>query len=1186
MALLFFDSFSHYATAEMGAKWSNPSGTITTGAKRTGTTGLHHPTAAEMSLPDASGNVAICGSWMRFDSFNTAQPLLAPGDSQGVTGAGQCMFCCKSDGTPEVRLGGVGGTVIGSAGLQLSTGTWYFIELKQTIDNAAGSVQLRVNGTAVVTATGVDTQSTSNASFNGILLGGSTADYADLYVCDGAGSINNDFIGYVLAEPFVPRTDATEAGHNAGLTPSTGTDHGALVDEATPNGDTDYNSGTTIGVKDTYRFSTLTSTGGVLGVQTLPYARKLDQVLKTIAAVIRHAGADYDGTSLEVGASYDYRREVFETNPGTGLPWTGPDVNAIEAGLKIADVTTAKTKYYLLNVAAPYTPATIRGAWDQTAGAVTKALSASKVGGGATTSVAIAETSATNPFNVLLGRWVSGPLAAQTISGTLNVVIAVLESAAAADMNWHLHVYVTQGDSDTPRGTLLTDYTEALGVNEWPTVTPTFKALNAAAALSSLAITAGDRMVVEIGYVSREAAATSRTGTLRYGTLSATMLTELADGAPAGTDGTLKAGYLSFSVGLTEATTTIATRLSQMVLEVLSRDIPVVVDPPGDGDPGAGTDPADGGSLCGAVTPLHWITVQTDAGQQEYSEGDIPIGATFKEARLLGSGGIVRALSDQEGRFETAHVSYSLSDHDRLLRGMAGTGTLLNKRVDDYLQSAAQMRAAGTPRRTAQLVIRDFQPDTDLTFTIQCEDYFGSVLGEFGAPRMVPSRTFALADFPHLPSPLIGKAVPIAYGLLSDESRLANATGVVPCLYVGPRRLSDGQDWDEYVICGHAVAAFQSWFASNLVGQPIDDPDNPGETIDSAFPSRVEKVDPALEGTEFLIPGHTGWTAIVGAPTYVDYNGHRYTVIFARGLRSDDAKSGAVPMSINIGGIEDVGDGSGVMIDSLPRQIQHFINAWWLGDYQTGNWPAIPMVNSYSRINTASFEAVRTESIARVGGTGYIGAFLLGWDQGQQPLSDVLKQFAQDCDCDFGINQHGQIIASAINALTTPTRAFVDPTDIVAGSFTVRRKVEYLTNAVVFRFMKNYILDASADSARTGAEWMSDAIIGQETIDITDPTSIAAVAETRKKELFGWSTRHKATALDVATHLLGRNSLGPIYATFKTDLCGLDVELGDNITVTHFAGMSASGWTAKVLRVERLVLEPAAMTVELTGQVV
>lgn len=197
---------------------------------------------------------------------------------------------------------------------------------------------------------------------------------------------------------------------------------------------------------------------------------------------------------------------------------------------------------YLGNLAAPYTPATIRGAWDKTAGAVTQALMRTRTGG-AITSIQIGETDAAANFDVLLYRGVSEALAAQTISGTLDVMLGVDESSASADFAYHLHLYVTQGDSDTPRGTLLSDYVEAVG-QEWPT-TAAGKALASAQALSSLAVQDGDRLVIEIGYVALNASATSFNGRLRYGDASGVLLTA------GDTTVTTHTGYLNFSATLT-----------------------------------------------------------------------------------------------------------------------------------------------------------------------------------------------------------------------------------------------------------------------------------------------------------------------------------------------------------------------------------------------------------------------------------------------------------------------------------------------------------------------------------------------------------------------------------------------------------------------------------------------------------
>lgn len=219
------------------------------------------------------------------------------------------------------------------------------------------------------------------------------------------------------------------------------------------------------------------------------------------------------------------------------------------------------TRFYLHNDAAPYTPATIRGAWDASGSAVTKRVASGRFPATEMTYVSVAETSTTDEYDVLLYRGVTAPLAAGTIgTGTVNVLLGIYESNAAANLHWHLHIYVTQGDSDTPRGTLLTDYREAAGTNEFGTSSSAAGMdLNAATALSSLAISAGDRLVIEIGYTARNTSATSYNARLAYG--CPVDLAELThgDAYQAGV------GYVEFSEDLP----TVDTRATQVVGEAL-----------------------------------------------------------------------------------------------------------------------------------------------------------------------------------------------------------------------------------------------------------------------------------------------------------------------------------------------------------------------------------------------------------------------------------------------------------------------------------------------------------------------------------------------------------------------------------------------------------------------------------------
>lgn len=348
----------------------------------------------------------------------------------------------------------------------------------------------------------------------------------------------------------------------------------------------------------------------------------------------------------------------------------------------------AFTRLYLLNQAAPYTPATIRGAWDDTASAVTKAMDTVKEAGGSVALVSAAETSTTDPWDVLLYRGVSGPLAAQTLSGTINIMMAVLQTSGSANMHYHIHLYVTQGDSDTPRGTLITDYTEAAGVNEWSATFRTGRALNAAQSLSSLAISEGDRLVFEMGYAARNVSATSFTGSTNYGTVQdGTTAVALENGSRcldgiAGvrfdtTTGVRYASFLDFSNAIepsvaytvresAQTVLTLTTEPKQINLSALTL-LSLVVVPQ-----------EEEAVFTSDVQGLCWVEIyhcdeQGDDQVFVHAQVDLNDPSTYyggyKSPRVLAWGDVVRALSDERGEYESSEFTWIESDTDRLIRG-------------------------------------------------------------------------------------------------------------------------------------------------------------------------------------------------------------------------------------------------------------------------------------------------------------------------------------------------------------------------------------------------------------------------------------------------------------------------------------------------------------------------------------
>ncbi|WP_369042236.1 hypothetical protein [Streptomyces sp. Midd1] len=150
--------------------------------------------------------------------------------------------------------------------------------------------------------------------------------------------------------------------------------------------------------------------------------------------------------------------------------------------------------------------------------------------------MAVAETSATTT-NVLLGRWVSPPARkAGTLAGTVAWITGRSQSTTSTAAVVRAHIYVTAGDTSTVRGTLLANYTGG-------TVYPTTAAGGGTSGLAhtSVALQAGDRIVVEFGYQAQNTVTTSQSSTLYYG---AAGTTDLVSGSTAVTS---NPGWIEFS---------------------------------------------------------------------------------------------------------------------------------------------------------------------------------------------------------------------------------------------------------------------------------------------------------------------------------------------------------------------------------------------------------------------------------------------------------------------------------------------------------------------------------------------------------------------------------------------------------------------------------------------------------------
>lgn len=165
--------------------------------------------------------------------------------------------------------------------------------------------------------------------------GASSADFEDLYICDGSGSINNDFLGDMRVDCYLPNGN----GNSSQLvgSDSNSTDNYQLVDETSQNGDSDYVQSSTVNNKDTYAVADMSHTpANIFGTQLNMIAKKDDSGTRSICSVCRSGGTDYDGDTQALGTTYVDYRQIRETDPATSSAWTRSNLNSAEFGVKVA----------------------------------------------------------------------------------------------------------------------------------------------------------------------------------------------------------------------------------------------------------------------------------------------------------------------------------------------------------------------------------------------------------------------------------------------------------------------------------------------------------------------------------------------------------------------------------------------------------------------------------------------------------------------------------------------------------------------------------------------------------------------------------------------------------------------------------------------------------------------------------
>jgi hypothetical protein len=129
------------------------------------------------------------------------------------------------------------------------------------------------------------------------------------------------------------------------------------------------------------------------------------------------------------------------------------------------------TRIYLPSTGAAAVSPTYDAAWEKSSEANRLTCVTNKISSSFANKTS-SENVTTSPYDVLTRQYVSKPLAAQTISGTVKGQIKCQESASAADFCRALVIRIVSSDGNTVRGTLLSHFPASL-TGEYSATTPT-----------------------------------------------------------------------------------------------------------------------------------------------------------------------------------------------------------------------------------------------------------------------------------------------------------------------------------------------------------------------------------------------------------------------------------------------------------------------------------------------------------------------------------------------------------------------------------------------------------------------------------------------------------------------------------------------------------------------------------------
>jgi hypothetical protein len=359
--VLYIDSFDHFTSGQLPLKANGYFGAlydpvISSSAGRGGNGLLIKGLGTYYAYLPNTSTVAV-GFAFRATSLVSRRII-------GLRDDGTTQLSLNLSSTGKVILVHGDGSTLATSPSSIQTSQWYYLELAATINNTSGDYTFKLDNVLEFNAASKDTQQSSNARVNILLLGGGSSDsstaefhYDDLYVTDGT------ILGPRMVDVIRPNGGVT--GYMDMTVVGAGS-HYQAIDDTTPDGDTTRiyspsSSGRQINFSE---FENIRETAGAIdAIAVRTYARKEYGNTRGFWTGIMPGTADlaqggvpyygdtptieYRGTAI-IGISgvhylqtdFAYHSDIYNTNPasvaGAGGTWSPPSVNELKAGLERA----------------------------------------------------------------------------------------------------------------------------------------------------------------------------------------------------------------------------------------------------------------------------------------------------------------------------------------------------------------------------------------------------------------------------------------------------------------------------------------------------------------------------------------------------------------------------------------------------------------------------------------------------------------------------------------------------------------------------------------------------------------------------------------------------------------------------------------------------------------------------------